>query len=73
VCHRAGQDASRIGLHAAHLFPDVAVGSTFCTHIKRLRELNVTTGYADGTYGPDNLVTREQMAAFLSRAFLGMQ
>jgi hypothetical protein len=54
------------------LFPDVAIGSTFCTHIKRLRELNVTTGYADGTYGPDNLVTREQMAAFLSRAFLGM-
>ncbi|MEF9426817.1 MAG: S-layer homology domain-containing protein [Candidatus Mariimomonas ferrooxydans] len=32
----------------------------------------MTTGYPDGTFRPDNEVTRAEMAAFLSRAFLGM-
>jgi hypothetical protein len=39
---------------------------------KRLKDLGITTGYEDGTYGPYDLVTRAQMAAFLARAFLGM-
>jgi len=41
-----------------------------CKYIKRLKELNITTGYGDGTYRPANNVTREEMAAFLWRAFL---
>jgi hypothetical protein len=44
-----------------------------CRYIKRLKELGITTGYGDGRYGPYDLVTRAQMAAFLARAFLGMQ
>jgi hypothetical protein len=36
-------------------------------------ELNIITGYGDGRYGPDDLVTRAQMAGFLGRAFLGME
>jgi hypothetical protein len=43
-----------------------------CKYIKRLKELRITTGYADGRYGPYDPVTRAQMAAFLARAFLGM-
>jgi hypothetical protein len=53
-------------------FPDVASSMWSCDYIKRLKELSITTGYGDGTYGPYDLVSRAQMAAFLARAFLGM-
>ena len=43
-----------------------------CKYIKRLAGLAITTGYGDGRFGPVDLVTRAQMAVFLSRAFLGM-
>ena len=55
------------------LFLDVTPDMWSCRYIKRLKELGITTGYKDGTYGPYDLVTRAQMAAFLSRAFLGIQ
>lgn len=55
------------------LFPDVTPDMWSRRYIKRLKELDITTGYKDGTYGPYDLVTRAQMAAFLSRAFLGME
>ena len=48
-------------------FPDVTP-SWSCKYIKRLKELGITTGYGDGRYGPLDLVTREQMAAFIGRA-----
>jgi hypothetical protein len=54
------------------LFTDVTPDMWSCRYIKRLKELEITTGYGDGRYGPYDLVTRDQMAAFLSRAFLGM-
>ena len=54
-------------------FPDVTSAMWSCDYIKRLKELSITTGYQNGTYGPYDLVTRAQMAAFLSRPFLGMQ
>ena len=55
------------------LFPDVTPDMWSCRYIKRLKELEITTGYQDGTYGPYDLVTRAQMAAFLARAFLEME
>jgi len=51
-------------------FPDVDPSSWSCRYIKRLKELGITTGYPDGTYKPENQVTRAQMAAFIYRAFL---
>ena len=42
-------------------------------YIQKLKELGITTGYPDGTYGPENLVTRAEMAAFLGRAFLELE
>lgn len=53
-------------------FSDVPVASAFCGHIKRMLERNITTGCGGGNYCPGQYVTREQMAAFLGRAFLGM-
>ncbi len=53
-------------------FDDVAPTDWACRYIKRLVELGVTQGCGDGNYCPDDSVTREQMAAFLARAFLDM-
>jgi hypothetical protein len=53
-------------------FGDVPANSGFCGHIKRMLELNITTGCGNGNYCPTQTVTRDQMAAFLARAFLGM-
>jgi hypothetical protein len=57
---------------ATQPFTDVSTSSGFCGHIKRLVELGVTTGCGGGNYCPADNVTREQMAAFLARGFLGM-
>jgi hypothetical protein len=54
-------------------FTDVISTDWSCKYIKRLAELGLTTGYGDGRYGPNDLITRAQMAVFLGRAFLGMQ
>ena len=53
-------------------FNDVPASNSFCGYIKRLSELGITTGCGSGNYCPAGSVTREQMAAFLARAFLGM-
>jgi hypothetical protein len=55
------------------LFTDVPLGAPHCANIERLRELNVTLGCTTGMYCPSQNVLRDQMAAFLARAFLGMQ
>jgi dipeptidyl aminopeptidase/acylaminoacyl peptidase len=48
-------------------FPDDE-DSIFEDDINRLAAAGITTGSADGTYRPDGLVTRGEMAAFLHRA-----
>jgi hypothetical protein len=53
-------------------FPDVSSKSPMCKYIKRLSELGITQGCGGGNYCPNDTVTRDQMAAFLARAFLGM-
>ncbi|OGP73783.1 MAG: hypothetical protein A2V86_01405 [Deltaproteobacteria bacterium RBG_16_49_23] len=58
---------------AGDVFNDVPLGAPHCANIERLRTLNVTLGCSAGMYCPANNVLRDQMAAFLARAFLGMQ
>ena len=54
-------------------FVDVSPSSWSCGHIKRLVELGITQGFPGNEYRPNADVNREQMAAFLARAFLEMQ
>ncbi len=54
-------------------FNDVSPNAWSCGYIKRLNELKVTSGCGNGNYCPAGLVSREEMAAFLARAFLGME
>jgi hypothetical protein len=42
------------------------------TYIQGLYEDGISAGYEDGTYRPTVIVDRAQMAAYISRAFLGM-
>jgi hypothetical protein len=55
------------------VFTDVPIGTPHCANIERLRELNITLGCSASEYCPGSNVFRDQMAAFLARAFLGMQ
>jgi len=54
-------------------FPDVSSDHWAFKYIQKLWESGITTGYPDGTYRPENNVTRAEMAAFLGRAFLGLE
>ncbi|MDN4473970.1 S-layer homology domain-containing protein [Demequina zhanjiangensis] len=47
------------------VFPDVPKSSVFYTHISWLANEGITSGYANGSFGPTDPVTRGQMAAFL--------
>ncbi|MEM9203597.1 MAG: S-layer homology domain-containing protein, partial [Actinomycetota bacterium] len=50
-------------------FTDVSASSYAARDVGCLVSLGVTTGTSATTYAPDAVVTREQMAAFLSRLY----
>jgi hypothetical protein len=50
-------------------FTDVPSTDPFFRHVQKLREMGITTGCTTNQYCPSDPVTREQMAAFLIRAF----
>lgn len=49
-------------------FSDVPVGSDFYTYIHCLACLGIVSGYEDGTFLPDNNVTRGQLAKIVSNS-----
>ncbi len=67
----AGQPTESFTYTATPYFTDVPAGSTYFSYVQRLKDLGITT--VTGTYNVDEIVTRAQMAAFIARAFLGMQ
>jgi hypothetical protein len=52
-------------------FRDVLPTNNFFKYVQRLKDDGLTA--VSDIYGVDDLVTRDQMAAFISRAFLGMR
>jgi hypothetical protein len=54
-------------------FNDVPTTDGFFPYVQKMYELGITKGCGNGNYCPSEDVTRDQMAAFLARAFLGMQ
>ncbi len=52
-------------------FSDVPSSHWAFKYVQKLRELGITTGYGNGTYGLNDNVTRAQMAAFLIRSIIG--
>jgi len=53
---------------APELFPDVPAGAWAGTAIQACLDNGVATGYDDGTFRPDESVSRDQMAVFIARA-----
>ena len=49
-------------------FADVPADWWSCKYVKRLVELGITSGVGGGLFDPEGVVTREQMAAFITRA-----
>ena len=54
---------------APELFPDVPAGFWSGTAIEACVTNGVVQGYLDGNYYPYNIVTRDQMAVYVARAF----
>ncbi|MFN3742453.1 MAG: S-layer homology domain-containing protein, partial [Anaerolineales bacterium] len=52
-------------------FTDVSSSNLFWTYIERLYYNGISGGYPDGTYRPENPVTRAEMAVFLIKAMNG--
>jgi PKD repeat protein len=50
-------------------FPDVASGFWAYTHVEYCVEHGVVAGYLDNLYHPEIVVTRDQMAVYVARAF----
>ena len=49
-------------------FTDVPADFVHAPAISAVADAGITTGYADGTFRPQDKVTRAQMASFLARA-----
>ena len=49
-------------------FSDVPADRWSCKYVKRLVELGITSGIGGGLFDPEGVVTREQMAVFITRA-----
>lgn len=56
-------------VNGAESYPSDIEDDTFETYIKRLLDGKIVSGYTDGTYKPDELVTRGQLAKFIFNAF----
>jgi len=54
---------------ATAYFPDVPTDFWAFKYIEYIKNQGVTGGYPDGTYRPAVVVTRDQMAVFVARAF----
>ncbi len=50
-------------------FPDVPSGFWSYKHVEYCVEYGVVSGYGDGLYHPERVVTRDQMAVYVARAF----
>lgn len=53
---------------SASRFPDVAASSTTGLYIGAAAKAGIINGYPDGTFKPNNYITREQMALMMVRA-----
>ena len=63
----AGLDMQLWYRDLAHVFYDVPASHPFVREISWMKANGISTGNANGTYGPTASVTREAMAAFLYR------
>ena len=68
-----GRKAGVIDGAAVTEYADVAGDEYYAAHIKWATENGIVNGYGDGAFGPNDIITREQMATIILRynTFLG--
>lgn len=59
-------DEADSGAYAGSDFSDVAVNSWYAPYVKWAYDTGVIHGYGDGTFGPEDIVTRAQMATMIA-------
>jgi lipopolysaccharide transport system ATP-binding protein len=67
--YKAKKDPENFSYRTTPYFSDVLSTDQFFKYIQKLKDDGITT--ATGTYNPDEVVTRAQMATFIVRAFYG--
>ncbi|HXW68427.1 MAG TPA: DUF3443 family protein, partial [Dissulfurispiraceae bacterium] len=65
---KSGQGAENFTYTTTPYFTDVPATDPYFTYVQNLKDNGITT--VTGTYDPDEIVPRDQMAAFIARAFL---
>ncbi len=66
---QAGGDGNVPAGPVAASFPDVPTDFWAYRYVEYIADAGVTQGYPDGNYHPETIVTRDQMAVYISRAF----
>jgi PKD repeat protein len=66
-----GSDSETEPLFITVAFSDLPADHWACGEILSCAGAGIVAGYDDGSYQPDNPVTRDQMAAYVSRALAG--
>ncbi|MCC8160345.1 MAG: S-layer homology domain-containing protein [Oscillospiraceae bacterium] len=64
ILHRLEDESEAEG---DSIFTDVAAGEWYTEAVTWAAENNIVAGYGDGTFGPNDTITREQTAAILHR------
>ena len=52
----------------ASSFSDVNISAWYCGYVETASAYEIINGYGDGTFGPNDLITREQAMTMMSRA-----
>ena len=52
---------------SGHSFSDVTAGKYYASAVEWANSVGIVKGYGDGTFGPEDEITREQFAAILYR------
>ncbi|MFD2705208.1 S-layer homology domain-containing protein [Salibacterium lacus] len=66
VLNRASEEIAYEGNQTS--FEDMEDGDVFYEDVQAIASHDITTGYADGTFGPNDDTTRAQFSVFLARA-----
>ncbi|MER1998639.1 MAG: S-layer homology domain-containing protein, partial [Lysinibacillus sp.] len=54
--------------NSTHTFKDINAGTTLAQNVSAAINAKIISGYSDGTFRPNDKITRQQMAVMLSRA-----
>lgn len=67
VLSRVDRDIVKVDDTKETVFPDVETGKYYTGAVAWANEAGIVNGYPDGTYKPDNAITRREMATMMTR------